>query len=386
MSVFDKLDSVLLTTIALETKAEQPIDCIVYAKNYGYAKRFLANKNSTIQLISCFDFISAFGVRVKHSNLIKLASFSFVDFVSSNTKVFSLMDKSREQLKIDTLHKSGILGQDVGICYIDTGISPHFDFMLSSKRIANFVDLVAGRTTPYDDNGHGTGVAGAGSGSGLRSNGRFCGIAPASTIFAVKALDQKGETGAMRILQAMEWVYDNHKKLNINIVCMSFGSEPVGTLDPIMLGAETLWNDGVCVVAAAGNSGPQQGTIKSPATSRRIISVGGMDDGRTTHVEPKVAVFSSRGPALGRIKPDVVAPAVAIESCSLNAKLPYTASSGTSIATPMVAGLAALLLQKNSALTPDAIKTIITTSATPIVFSRMEEGFGLPQGEKCFLF
>ena len=78
----------------------------------------------------------------------------------------------------------------------------------------------------------------------------------------------------------MQWVYDNHKKRNIRVVCMSFGSEPLGYNDPIMSGAEELWKNGIVVVAAAGNSGPEFQTIKSPGVSSRIITVGGFDDNR----------------------------------------------------------------------------------------------------------
>ncbi|MFA6859965.1 MAG: S8 family peptidase [Clostridia bacterium] len=385
MSVFDKLDSILLSTIAMDLSEEKKIDCIVFAKNYGFAKRFLMQKNE-IEIVKYFHFISAFGVRVNKDSLINLANCSYIDYVSSEAKVTSLMEKSKKILRVDTLHSAGVLGKNVGICYIDTGISPHLDFTLACNRISGFVDLVHGRKNAYDDNGHGTSVAGAGSGSGLRSNGRFCGIAPLSNIFSIKALDNKGETGAMRILQAMEWVYNNHVTCGIKVVCMSFGSEPIGVLDPIMQGAESLWNDGVCVVAAAGNSGPNFGTVKSPAVSRKIISVGGLDDGRSSNKTPKIADFSSRGPAFGRMKPDVIAPAVNINSCSLDKKIPYSQSSGTSIATPMVAGLACLLLEKNPNLPPDGVKRIITSSASPIVFSKMEEGYGLPSAEKCFVF
>ena len=238
----------------------------------------------------------------------------------------------------------------------------------------------------YDDNGHGTFVAGVCSGNGALSGGRFSGIAPQSNIFSLKALDKNGEASADKILKAMEWVYDNHRKNNITVVCMSFGSEPLGLNDPIMSGAESLWRDGVVVVAAAGNSGPEFQTIKSPGVSRTIITVGGFDDNR---IEEKIerrffeiAPFSSRGPAFKSFKPDLVAPAVDITSCGRDKV--YTRLSGTSVATPMIAGLCALLKEYNQNLSPNEIKRKLLASCQPICFNRNLEGYGFPNIEKLF--
>ena len=183
----------------------------------------------------------------------------------------------------------------------------------------------------------------------------------------------------------MEWVYDNHKKYNIKVVCMSFGSEPLGHNDPIMLGADALWKDGVVVVAAAGNSGPEYQTIKSPGISSKIITVGGIDDNRYDDANFnrkyfEIADFSSRGPAFRNIKPDVVAPSVDIISCGI--KNPYTLLSGTSVATPMIAGLCCLFLEKDSTLKPDQIKNILLKICQPLGFEMYLEGYGLPNLEK----
>ena len=177
----------------------------------------------------------------------------------------------------------------------------------------------------------------------------------------------------------MQWVYDNAKTYNIKVVCMSFGSEPLGENDPILQGAEKLWESGIVVVAAAGNSGPEYQTIKSPGISTKIITVGGMDDNRIddTFFDNnlfEIAEFSSRGPALNNFKPDLVAPAVDIISCGINS--PYVKLSGTSVSTPMVAGICALLLEQNPELTPSEIKKILISNTTPITFNKNKEGSG----------
>ena len=156
--------------------------------------------------------------------------------------------------------------------------------------------------------------------------------------------------------------------------------------------AESLWNNGIVVVAAAGNSGPDSGTIKSPGISGRIITVGAFDDGlhqnlKDTDIQNnlqnlnsksnfKIANFSSRGPTKNYYKPDCVAPGVDIVSTSSKDEF-YTKMSGTSVSTPIVAGCCALLLQKFPNLSPIQVKSKILKSCTPFMFDRNAEGFGV---------
>ena len=219
----------------------------------------------------------------------------------------------------------------------------------------------------------------------MLSSFKFCGIAPKSNLYVLKALNKDGEATANKILDAMEWIFNNHKKENIKVVCMSFGSEPIGYNDPIMLGANALWRDGVTVVAAAGNSGPKESTIKSPGISPEIITVGGFDDNRfndETYNKDffEMANFSSRGPALRHFKPDVVAPSVDIVSCGVNEF--YTKLSGTSVATPMVAGIVCLMLEKNGRLMPNDIKRRLLNGCNSIGFDINSEGYGVPNLSK----
>ena len=109
---------------------------------------------------------------------------------------------------------------------------------------------------------------------------------------------------------------DNRKKYNIKVVCMSFGSMVLSSNDPLITGAEVLWNNGITVVAAAGNSGPESQTIKSPGASSKIITVGAINDNRKNGKYNEdnfvIADFSSRGPILDNYKPDLVVPGVDI--------------------------------------------------------------------------
>lgn len=375
----NKIDKTLLLQSTMLDN-DKKWECIVHSYDYDRTKNSLIHKN--INILNEYLFINSFRVLADRFQLDQLSNMSQVKFVSSVSKATALMDVSKKILGIEGQELSG---KGVTIAFIDTGIEEHSDFCIGNKRIKFFKDFVGEGSKCYDDNGHGTFVAGVASGNGAMSGGKFSGVAPQSDIISLKALNKHGEASADKILNAMEWVYDNHKTFNIRVVCMSFGSEPLGYNDPIMNGAEALWKEGIVVVAAAGNSGPEYQTVKSPGVSSQIITVGGFNDNRIEGQEInqsyfEIAQFSSRGPAFSRFKPDLVAPSVDITSCSR--KNDYTKLSGTSVATPMIAGMSALLIESNPNLKPIDVKRILLSSCTPITLNRNLEGFGYPNLNK----
>ncbi|MGN1162998.1 MAG: S8 family peptidase [Christensenellales bacterium] len=386
-----KIDPSLYESV-FTLSSKENVDCLIYSNNPRRLKNyFIKNKKMLgIDSISIFPFIGAIGINVAPSSLPKISSLKIVDYVSRAASVQAMIDVSRKIMRVDEIHNAGWRGEGVTICYIDTGLSPHMDFVFGKNRVLHFESFVDDNQIMHDDNGHGTFVCGIGSGNGLASGGRYAGIAPASNIVALKALARDGESGAMTILSAMQWVYDHHKDYNIKVVCMSFGSEPMMINDPIAKGAEMLVAKGIVVVAAAGNSGPEYQTIKSPGISTKIITVGGLDDGRTldgryNKKDFKIARFSSRGPAFSKLKPDVIAPSIEITSCTRDKKM-YGKMSGTSVATPMIAGLCALILQKYPHATPFQVKQKLLASCFPISYNRNEEGYGLVDALKFVMF
>lgn len=375
----EKIDRNLLNIVQM-LQENSSVECIVRAYDYSRLEKILHNRN--IKILNQYPFINSFRIKVDTNQLKTISNFSQVKFISSVSKASVLMNVAK---KILGVADSELNGNGTTVAFIDTGITKHSDFVLGKNRIIYFKDFVNNKTKSYDDNGHGTFVAGVCSGNGALSAGYYSGIAPQSNIVSLKALNGLGEATADRILNAMEWVYNNHKVYNIRVVCMSFGSDPLGYNDPIMNGAEALWRAGIVVVAAAGNSGPEYQTIKSPGVSTQIITVGGFNDNRLDDDKFEnnffeIADFSSRGPAFARFKPDVIAPAVDIISCGR--EKPYTILSGTSVATPMIAGLSSLLLQKNPKLKPNEIKKIILSCAKPISFNKNFEGYGYPDLNK----
>ena len=375
----NKIDKTLLNIVEF-LQDDKKFQCIVRAYDYKRLKSILLHRK--IEILNEYLFIKSFRILANRKQIKDLTNLSQVKFISSVSTASVLMNIAKRILGSDDV---SLTGKNVTVAFIDTGIVEHGDFCIGERRIKYFKDFVNNKEKPYDDNGHGTFVAGVCSGNGALSGGKFSGVAPRSNIISLKALNGLGEASADKILNAMEWVYLNHNEYDIKLVCMSFGSDPLGLNDPIMSGAEALWKEGLVVVAAAGNSGPEFQTIKSPGVSSQIITVGGFDDNRID-IDSfnenffEVADFSSRGPAFSRYKPDLVAPSVDIVSCGREKA--YTVLSGTSVATPMIAGLCALLLEQNSKLKPIEVKRLLLSCCKPISYNKNLEGFGYPQFKK----
>jgi len=367
--------------------------CFVFVDELEKARKALNPFVNTV--VSSYPFIKAFGVHCNIHKLSDLNSLECVKAVAPHTMVTTLDDVASQypcyssQSFIDTVNKSSnnlFCSKKISVAVIDTGLCSHLDFMLGKKIV--FRDFINNQKLPYDDNGHGSAVAGILCGSGLSSSGKFCGIASNANLVALKAIGTKGEGGAFAILEAMQWIYDNHERYNIKIVCMSFGAETVvNGIDPLSIGAESLYKKGIVVVASAGNSGPNSHTIKSPGINPKIVTVGGasfeniksIDETKDTKLATQqvtIPHFSSRGPAGKFNKPDIVAPSVNIASINSQTNS-YQVFTGTSMAAPIVAGAAALLLSKKPNLTPSRVKEILLNSAKRLSYPKTWAGYGL---------
>ncbi len=343
--------------------------CVIFVDSVERARKELSKFSSSI--LYSFPFISGFGAVVNVYTLDDLSRQPCVKAISSHTTVTTCAFPATENTGAEELFSRGYYGGNISVAVIDTGVRPHLDFMIPRKRV-EFADFVNGKAEPYDDNGHGTAVASILCGNGLVSGGVYRGIAPKANLISLKAIGKNGEGGAFSILEAMQWCYTNCEKYNIKVICMSFGSDPVEGTDPLAVGAEALYKRGITVVASAGNDGPESATIKSPGISPYIITVGGAEfsDG-----EIKVPDFSSRGPAGAYDKPDIIAPSVDIACCGTDKH--YISLSGTSMAAPIVAGAAALILSANPEFTPDRVKELLLNNAAPVNADIYSAGRGL---------
>jgi len=267
---------------------------------------------------------------------------------------------------------SGYSPGDEVAAVIDTGIdSSHLQ--LAGGKVLQFVDFTVGGVVrpPYDDNGHGTHVAAtiAGSGGGFP---REEGVAPNAALVGVKVLDATGAGFDSWVIAGINWAVENKNALGIDVMNLSLGETGCSNgTDPVSQAANAAVAAGIVVVVAAGNDGPAACTIGAPAAAANVITVGAMGDvigdpNASPYTTPlNVAWFSSRGPTLdSRVKPDLVAPGTHVVSAAANSGgNGYVDDSGTSMASPFVAGTALLMLDANPAWSPATVKSFLMNTA-----------------------
>lgn len=291
------------------------------------------------------------------------------------------LDIAANTLGLNELWDKGITGKGTTICVIDTGMAQHPDY---KDRIIGFKDFVNGKTEPYDDQGHGTHCTGITAGNGTASNGKYKGAAPEANLVGVKVLDRNGSGSFSDIIKGIQWAIENKEKFGIDVVSMSLGGPATqsASKDPVSLAAEKAVDAGLIMVVAAGNSGPGSGTIGTPANAENVITVGAMDDkGTLSRDDDTMAYFSSCGPTKydGLVKPDIVAPGVNITSAS-NTGSGYVTMSGTSMATPLAAGVMALAAQVKPNVSPLELKEVAMKTADKLQntnYTENQEGKGV---------
>ncbi|MFC2947354.1 S8 family serine peptidase [Virgibacillus sediminis] len=305
-----------------------------------------------------------------------------VDRIFYDRRVSAFLDVASHHIGADHVRKNlQLTGKDITIAVIDTGVYPHEDLTNPANRIVAFKDLVGDKKEPYDDNGHGTHCAGDAAGNGHLSGGEYVSPAPEASIVGIKALDKDGGGRLSTIMEGIEWCIEHKEEYNIRIISLSLGAPAYESFrdDPLSLTVQEAWHKGIVVCAAAGNSGPQSSTISTPAINPFVLTVGSADDQDTLDREDDViAEYSSRGPTIDSfIKPDIYSPGSNIISLlapgsAVEKQLPeqvidegYIQMSGTSMATPICAGVIALMLEANQALSPNDIKSILKATARP---------------------
>lgn len=231
-------------------------------------------------------------------------------------------------------------------------------------KVIGWNDLVNHKPAAYDDQGHGTHVSSIIAGTGAASGGQYAGNAPGAALVGVKVLSAQGSGSASTIISGIQWVIDNKARFHIGAANMSLGAMGCsdGT-DSLSQAVNNAIDAGIVMVVAAGNSGPDSCSVGAPGAAEKAVTVGAsIDPGKDGWA---LAYFSSRGPtADGRTKPDVISPGWQINAAQANGT-GYVAHSGTSMATPGVAGIVALMLDANPALTPDQVKSTLMNTAKP---------------------
>jgi len=354
----DKLCPILSAKIMAQSIEDVPV-IIQYNKD---VKEDVNNiRGLSTDLKYGLPIINGFAGNISTDIIYKLATSPDIEYISFDAKVYSLLDIATSTMEATFPHNLGYEGEGITVAVIDTGVAAHNDLTKPRNRIVAFLDLVNGKESPYDDNGHGTHVAGIIAGNGYSSNGKYAGVAPKANIVGIKALDAFGGGSTSDIISGLSYIVENKDRLNIDILNLSLGTPPTNNpaKDPLVRAVEKCVEAGIIVVTAAGNNGPNEKTILSPGISNSVITVGAVNDNRTIKIDDDtIAPFSSRGPTpQGLQKPDLVAPGVNIRSLS-NIKLDsYQSLSGTSMATPLISGSVALLLNKDKKKTPSQVKS-----------------------------
>jgi serine protease AprX len=303
-------------------------------------------------------------------------------------------------IKADAVWQRGITGRGVTVAVLDTGVASVPDL---AGRLVQVRNDLTGQTTPCknlsgeldcnDRYGHGTFIAGLIAGNGAGSGGKWKGVAPEASILSVKAAGADGSADVSNILAAIQWVVSFKDRYNIRVLNLSLGTDSTQDwrVDPLNYAVERAWAAGMTVVVAASNNGPAAGTIAKPADDPWVITVGATDDRGTAGLsDDRLPDFSGRGPtAHGLAKPDLAAPGAHVISLrapgsTIDSRFPnyvdgsYRQGSGTSMATGVASGAAALMLQANPGFTPDRVKHALAATAKDAASDdRMAVGAGV---------
>jgi len=287
-------------------------------------------------------------------------------------------------------HDEGGRGAGVTVAVLDTGVSERHPDL--AGRVAARVDMTPD-ADGYDRHGHGAHMTGLVAGDGAASGGRHAGAAPEAAIVSVKVAGPDGATDVSTVLAGLEWIAAHKDAYGIDVVSLSYGSDASQEVekDPLNFAVQRLTRMGVVVVVAAGNRGAGGANLDKPADDPSVITVGAADvRGTADTADDVVAPFSSHGPSrAGDPKPDLVAPGISLVShraadSMADAMRPearidahYFKGSGTSQATALVAGIAALVLAEDPTLTPADVKATLVGTADPALRGQGGAGAGL---------
>jgi len=375
---------------------------IVTYKNAPGAKQMSRAQGRGAKLNSRLSLVNAGAFTMSPAGIRALANDSDVAYISPDRKLKGMDDLTDSAVGVSTAWNSGYDGSGIGVAVVDSGINDnHADLEDSSgyySRVLYHQDFTGTSTSnssgaTWDLYGHGTHVAGIIGGNGAWSGGRFAGVAPNVNLIDLRVLDKNGSGSDSMVIGAIQRAIQLKNTYNIRVINLSLG-RGIATgyaNDPLCQAVESAWRAGIVVVVASGNYGRLSvngsngyGTVTAPGNDPLVLTVGAMKTMNTaTRTDDQMASYSSKGPTTFDhvVKPDLVAPGNSVVSVidhgstlealhpankragSNPSYRPYFVLSGTSMATPVVAGAVALLLDQNAALTPDQVKARLMKTA-----------------------
>src|SRR5579859_192015 len=343
-----------------------------------------------------------------HNGIVSLSNQSNVVYISKDRPLRPFFDNAAPAVNASAAWQSNYVGYGIGVALIDSGVNSHLDLattgLLPLSRVVYNQSFVPGDSSTADPYGHGTHIAGLIAGNGISSTGpiysqTFKGIAPGSQIVNLRVLDAKGSATDSTVIAAISRAIALKSTYNIRVINLFLGHAVYESykLDPMCIAVEKAWKNGIVVVVAAGNNGrylPTSGyaTVTSPGNDPYVLTVGSMKPmGTPQRTDDLIASYSSKGPTMidHVAKPDVVAPGnllvstetsnTALYQSEMSNLVPYSAYvyggssspsktyfelSGTSMATGVVSGMVADLLQAHPTMTPDQVKARLMKTAS----------------------
>lgn len=426
-----RIDPELAATLNVASTA--PVVVIV---NFDPSRTSSATLSGELQGLGAqvmrFKHLSMVVATVLPAQVASIAAMPGVEGVYDNGTERLLLRESVQSIRADVAHAAGYTGAGVGVAIMDSGVNglnPDVGFpaktVANVKFVANFADLTEDDGTPRvggelfvenlpntdNTSGHGTHVAGIVGGTGASTNGLYRGVAPGAHLVGLSVGEGLSIVN-VTVLQATDWLIENGARYNVQVVNCSWGSNgEFDPADPVNEAMSALHDAGITVVFAAGNEGPAENTLNRRSVNPDVISVAASckinvldptnsqsqcSDGRAR----VVANFSSRGiPGDALWHPDITAPGVRIvstrgyvsamtgldapsdvQSCNIGIQnlKNYTCASGTSMASPHIAGVAALMEQASGgSITPDQTLAVLRSTARPLAgYAEWEVGAG----------
>lgn len=321
----------------------------------------------------------------------RLLEYPEVKYITFDDFGYLCGEKTSNIQGVNLSHKLKFTGKGVCIGLVDSGVYPHTELMVPTKKIIKFLDMVNGHSYPYDDNGHGTFMSGIICSNGNNSNVKCLGIAPNSTIYNIKAFNALGKAYISNILLAINILICESKELGLKVICLPFETN---THDDFILSLfYKIFNiaieNNITIVVPSGSNENIKSSISGIATLSNCITVGGID----TSSETFAYKYSSCGPCGKLMKPDLSYPCVNIHSLNSDKQYVserngvklyprkfdelYTVFSGTSCAAAYISGICALLFESNCNLRYKDIVSLIKASCKLLKYPKWQQGEGI---------